>query len=58
MRYEFTQTATTSQQISQSVAQCLGRLQQKRELDDDAHDLPQKENAPARCVDRAGACEC
>lgn len=38
MPYEFTQTATTTQQVTQSVLQSLGRLQQKRQLDDTAHD--------------------
>lgn len=38
MRYEFTQTATTTQKTTQSVIQCLGRLQKKRQLDDSAHD--------------------
>ncbi len=38
MRYELTQTASTTQQITQSVLQCLGRLQQKRQLDEAAHD--------------------
>ena len=38
MRYEFTHTAATTEQITQSVLQSLGRLQQKRQLDDAAHD--------------------
>ena len=38
MRYGFTQTAVTTQQIDQTVIQSLGRLQQKRQLDDTAHD--------------------
>jgi hypothetical protein len=38
MRYEFTPTAVTTEQITRSVLQCLGRLQQQSQLDDDAHD--------------------
>jgi hypothetical protein len=54
MRYELSQTAVSTEPITQSVLQCLARLQQKRQLDDDAHDLQQKENAPAQCGNRAG----
>jgi len=38
MKYEFSTGAATTQQIAQAVIQCLGRLQQKRQLDDAAHD--------------------
>ncbi len=38
MRYDISATPTTVQQITQSVTQCLGRLLQKRRLDDAAHD--------------------
>jgi hypothetical protein len=38
MRYGFTQTTVTTEQITQSIVQCLGRLLQKRQLDDAAHD--------------------
>ncbi len=38
MRYEFTQTAVPTEHITQSALQSLGRLQQKRQLDDSAHD--------------------
>ncbi len=38
MRYEFTQADVTTEQVNQSVIQCLDRLQQKRQLDDAVHD--------------------
>ncbi len=38
MSIDFTQTTATSQQITQSVIQCLSRLQQKRQLDEAARD--------------------
>ena len=38
MRYDIPATATTAAQITQSVNQCLGRLLQKRQLDEAAHD--------------------
>lgn len=38
MRYDIPATTTTVAQISQSVNQCLGRLLQKRQLDEAAHD--------------------
>ncbi len=38
MKYEFLSNAATTEQIAQAVTQCLGRLQQKRQLDDAAHD--------------------
>ena len=38
MRYDIPSTTTTVQQITQSVNQCLGRLLQKRQLDEAAHD--------------------
>jgi len=38
MSIAFTQTADTTQQVTKSVIQCLGRLQQKRQLDEAAHD--------------------
>ena len=38
MRYDIPATATTAAQINQSVNQCLGRLLQKRSLDEAAHD--------------------
>ena len=38
MRYEFSQTAVSTEQTAQTVLQCLARLPQKRPLDDDAHD--------------------
>ena len=36
MRQQITATATTPRQITQSVTQCLGRLQQKRQFDEAA----------------------
>ena len=38
MRYDISATTTTVEQITQSVNQCLGRLLQKRQLDEAAHD--------------------
>lgn len=38
MNYDISATTTTVQQITQSVNQCLGRLLQKRQLDEAAHD--------------------
>jgi len=38
MSIDFTQSVDTTQQISRSILQCLERLQQKRQLDDAAHD--------------------
>ncbi len=38
MSIAFTQTADSTQRVTQSVLRCLGRLQQKRQLDEAAHD--------------------
>jgi hypothetical protein len=46
MRYDISATATTVEQITQSVNQCLERLLQKRQLDDAAHD----DFAAVRCI--------